>query len=157
VPKLAQYAGRAPLGAWLRVVAARLASRAAADEREQPADDRVLEQLAAAGAGPELAYIKAAYRPALARAFVDALAALSLHERLLLRQQTIDGLGIDAIGRLHRVHRATAARWVARARDKLLAGTRGRLGEALGLPAGELDEVIGLVRSQLEVSLRRLL
>ena len=41
----------------------------------------------------------------------------------LLRHAYVDGHGIDAIGAIYGVHRATAARWVERAREQLVTQT----------------------------------
>jgi len=55
------------------------------------------------------------------------------------------------------IHRATAARRIARAREQLVAATRRELVTRLELEDGELDEIIGLVTSRLDISLGALL
>jgi RNA polymerase sigma-70 factor (ECF subfamily) len=47
----------------------------------------------------------------------------------------------------------TVQRWLASAEQQLLAGVRQVLRERLELRASELDSLLGLVRSQLSVSL----
>ena len=64
---------------------------------------------------------------------------------------------MDEIAGLYGVHRATAARWVDRIRDKLEVETKRRLRERTGLAGAELDSAVRLVQSRLEVSFRRLL
>jgi RNA polymerase sigma-70 factor (ECF subfamily) len=156
VPKLGQYTGRAALKSWLRVIATRLLVREAGKlDREEADEDRILLERAVDGGAPELAYLKASLRPVFVAAFTAAIAGLSLHDRLLLRQHFVDQLGIDQIGALHGVHRATAARWLARIRDRLLADTERRLQGELG--PGELAEVWPLIASQIDLSVRRLL
>ena len=54
-------------------------------------------------------------------------------------------------------HKATAARHLAKARDKLLRGTRARLKRELGVDSGELDSVMRLFDEEMSVSLSRLL
>ena len=61
------------------------------------------------------------------------------------------------MGVVYRVHRATAARWVAAARDALKEGTLALLGERLKVTPTELASLLGAVQSELEVSLRGLL
>jgi RNA polymerase sigma-70 factor (ECF subfamily) len=73
------------------------------------------------------------------------------------RRQRGAGLGIDRIGALLNVHRATAARWIRAASDAVRGETRRLLHERLGLKASELDSLAGLVRSQIHLSLGRLL
>ena len=65
----------------------------------------------------------------------------------------IDELSIDKLGALYRVHRATAARWVASARRALVDATRDQMITRLGVDSVELDSIIRLVRSQLEISI----
>ena len=64
----------------------------------------------------------------------------------------LEGASIDALGALYKVHRATAARWLGRAREQLLSNTRGALSEQLGLADDELSSVMRLIHSRLEVS-----
>ena len=66
-------------------------------------------------------------------------------------------LSIDEIGAALHIHRATAARWIRAASEAVREETRRRLHERLRLTASELDSLVGLVRSQLHLSLARLL
>jgi RNA polymerase sigma-70 factor, ECF subfamily len=106
---------------------------------------------------PELAVLKARCRDELRAAFAEALAALSVRERTLLCAHYLDGMTVDDLGRLHGVHRATAARWLDSARGHVLRGVRRHLRHALGLDRRELASAVGLVRSRLDLSLSRLL
>jgi RNA polymerase sigma-70 factor (ECF subfamily) len=81
----------------------------------------------------------------------------SAEDRNVLRYHFAHGLTIDQIGALYHVHRATAARRVAKARDELLAGTRRRLMARLALNRADLDSVMRLIESSIHVSLRRVL
>jgi RNA polymerase sigma-70 factor (ECF subfamily) len=154
-PRIAEYRGTGDLRAWLRVTAMRAALKLIRKEgREQPSDDAVLEARSSAD-DPELAYMKAAYRVAFREAFQDALDSLLAKERLLLKQQIVDGLGIDELGALYKVHRATAARWAASAREKLLGRTRRSFMMRARITSDECESIMRLVRSQLDVSLHR--
>jgi RNA polymerase sigma-70 factor (ECF subfamily) len=157
-PRIASYSGRGALGAWVRVVATREAARLLRRERrEVAADDAELDGVVATAADPELDYLKRLYRDELKAAFRAAVDALSDRERMLLRQHVLDGLGIDRLAAFYRVHRATAARWVEAARHAVVTGTRKALVHRLRLAGGELDSVIRLVRSQLDLSLHAVL
>jgi RNA polymerase sigma-70 factor (ECF subfamily) len=83
--------------------------------------------------------------------------ALPDRDRLLLRLQYVDGLNLDAIAALYRIHRSTAVRWRARIRRELLESTRQRIHESVRLTDSEFDSVFHLVRSEMHVSLRRAL
>jgi RNA polymerase sigma-70 factor (ECF subfamily) len=157
-PRLGEYAGRGSLAGWIKVVAVRTALNWARDHRDQgtsPDDDALLELPGAEH--PELEHMRAQYRPEFKAAFQAALAALDARERILLRLQFVDDLTVDQIGALYSVHRSTAARWVARARESLFEGTRRRLAERLGLDASRLASILDLVRSHVDLSLVRLL
>ena len=123
-------------------------------QRSVALEDHLLE-LPAFDADPVLEELKAKYRAQLADAFRTALDELSKRDRMLLRYQLIDGLTIDDISGLHRVHRATAARWLSAIRDGLVERTRALLGEALGVDTVEAASIVRMVQSQLDVSVIR--
>jgi RNA polymerase sigma-70 factor (ECF subfamily) len=100
-----------------------------------------------------MAFLKGHYRPAFEKAFSEAFRELTVQERNVLRLHFLDGLNIDRIGTLFQVHRSTAARWLASARERLMEETRKKAQVALGISPVELDSLLGLVRSQLGVSL----
>lgn len=117
-PGLPGYEGRAPLSAWIRVAGMRHALRARRDagaHTEASEEDTLAS--AAASDSPEATLLRSRFNQEFARCFRAALRALEPRERTLLRQHYIDGLTIDELGRLYGAHRATAARWVARAHD----------------------------------------
>lgn len=76
---------------------------------------------------------------------------------MVLKQHLVQRLTIDQIGGLYHLHRATAARRLAKARAALLDGTRAALARRLGLPPEQLAAVLEMVESRLEVSVERLL
>jgi RNA polymerase sigma-70 factor (ECF subfamily) len=156
-PRIAGFAGRGDLRSWLRVLAIHealaIARRA---QRDIAADEDRLVDLACVGASPELEYFKRVYRREFEIAFREAVHSLSDRDRILVRQHFLDGVSVNDIGRLYRVHRATAGRWLDRARDALLAATRDRLMARLDVPPAELESILRLVLSQLEISLRPL-
>lgn len=161
-PFLTTYGGRGPLGSWLKVVALRGAMDVArelakARKREVGGDDVIFERAAATAPDAELAHLKAQYGPAVKRAFEEAFAALESRDRQLLRFQYIDGLNPDQTAALFRISRATAARHRKRAVERLLRATRDRLRAGLALSDRECDSVMKLVRSQLDLSMSRLL
>jgi len=156
-PAIAQYSGRGSLRGWVRVIASRESSRLLAGQaHEKPVADDALFDAVASGVVPA-SPLKDNYRQTFKRAFEEALAALSIHDRLLLRQHFLDGLGIDRLAALHDVHRATAARWIAKLVEKLLADTRMRLETMLEVTGEELDSVLRMIQSCLDASIGRAL
>ncbi len=154
-PRIAEYAGQGPLGGWVRVAALRMALDRAGDARREEAMAEV--PALATPVDPELALLRERYRDSYQTALRDALGALAVKERAVLRLSVVDGLSIDAIGRAYRVHRATAARWVVGAREQLLKHTYALLGERLQLRESELRSLATALRSELHLSLGRLL
>ena len=152
---LAAYSGQGSLRAYLRAIAVKLALKKI--EREDRPADPIDEVLAGGDDSPELAVLKARCRDDLRAAFAVAIEELDDRQKTLLRQHHVDGLSIDVLARLHRVHRATAARQVAAARGALLAGIRRYFTGPAGLGRAELDSLVALVRSRLDLSLSRLL
>jgi RNA polymerase sigma-70 factor (ECF subfamily) len=148
------YAGRGSLRAWFRVMLSReLVRLAKAQQRHVELEDELVD--AGYGDDPVLGELKARYRGELADAFRASLAELGARDRTLLRYQVIDGLSIDEIGAIYRVHRATAARWLVGIRDKLVDDTRARLAASLGVDTAEAASIVRLVQSQLDVSVIR--
>ena len=157
-PGIAKYAGQGRLRAWLRVTTVRESVRARKKAGlEMPAEEQALQAVGTEGGDPELRYMRALYKAQFREAFSDALAALTPRERTLLRYTVIDGLTVDRVGAIYRVHRATAARWVAKARERLVVETRRALMQRLAVGAPEQESILRLIRSDLDLSIRSFL
>jgi len=158
LPRIADYAGRGPLKSWVRAVALRLGLMMVRGvHREVPDEDGRAAAALVGASDPELGIIKDRYRAAFADAVRRAVCRLDQRDRTVLRLHVIDGLNIEKIGVLFDVHRATVATWIAAARKTVLAFTHRELAVSLGVADGELASLMGLMVSQLDVSLRSLL
>src|SRR5215472_13058474 len=156
-PKIAAYRGTGPLGGWLRVAAIRTArdllrSRKRHDAQREPAGLHLRPQ----APDPELRYLKQHYARELGEAFERTIAALSPKQRNVLTLHFLEGMSSSAIGQLYGVTGAAVRLWIKDYREALLAETRRILAERLKLGSAELDSVVGLVQSQLDVSISRL-
>lgn len=156
-PKLAEYSGLGSLQAWTRTVALRLALNHKRDGAREVQDEGLLDAIPFAGRDLELDYVRKQHRQDFAAAFSEALGALEARSRNVLRLSYVDRLTIDQIGTMYGTHRATAARWLAAARDELMEQTRSRLAQRLKLDQSELNSLLGALQSNLEISLNRLL
>jgi RNA polymerase sigma-70 factor (ECF subfamily) len=155
---VADYAGRGDLRGWVRVAATRaVLHRVKKVRRELAVTDESLFDVLSPADDPELGYLADLYRQEFAAAFQTALAAASDRDRSLLRYSLLEGLTIDEIGGLHGVHRSTAARWLEAARDGILERTRDDLKRRLQAGSTEVDSLIRLVHSRIDVSLERVL
>jgi RNA polymerase sigma-70 factor (ECF subfamily) len=124
------YSGRGDLGRWLRKVAVRDAFK----ERERQRRHVDLESHSDALTNdddPERDLALNREGSAFASVLLRALAALSLRDRKLLFRHYYEGLSLDDIARRHRVHRATAARWLADVRDNVLQTMRRELSSSM--------------------------
>lgn len=154
-PRIAGYSGRGPLAAWVRMAATRLGLDLRRRERPGVRDDELT--LEARGDDPELEYLKTRYAGELNEALHTTLAALSSRTANVLRLHYQEGMTVDAIGTMYRVSGRTVQRWLAEARQTILAETRRLLSERLGLTDSRLDSLIGLVRSRLDISISQYL
>jgi len=154
-PEIRDYSGRGSLAGWLHVMAVRALQK---HRRRSIAQDQRVEEITEdAIADPQLEFVKRRDRPRFQAAFRDALAALPVRERTLLRLHYAEGLSAERLGAFHRVHRATATRWLAQARQLLLDELRRRLIESLQVDRRDISSLVRLLRSQLDMSLRQAL
>jgi RNA polymerase sigma-70 factor (ECF subfamily) len=152
-PKILDYAGRGALGAWFRVTAMRTVLNLVRGRKEIPVDADTLLCTPGGSMDPELEHLKRRYRAEFEIAFADAVAGLGAREKSLLSYAFSDGLGSAEIAAIYGVHRTTANRWLADLRQSLLAGVRAAMLKRLRVDKGELESILRLIRSQLEVTL----
>lgn len=157
--KIAEYSGRGDLRRWVRAIAVRtFLNETRRGKRMVPmADDQLLHGMSASEDDPELAYMKERYRSEFRDAFVQAVKTLGPRQQTLLRYQHVDGLNIDEIGAIYRVHRVTAYRWLEKAREALVKQVHKQLEARLQVEKREFDSILRLIRSQLHLSLIRYL
>ncbi|MBX7116618.1 MAG: sigma-70 family RNA polymerase sigma factor [Myxococcaceae bacterium] len=151
-PKLAEYQGRAPLHAWVRTVATRVAIDAI--DAARPTD--ALEDLALA-CDPELDGQAQRYRPYFEEAFNAAVQTLSKRERVALRMSVVDGLPNEKIAAVFHLHPSSISRLLAQARATLREATFLTLQTRLGLGRQSARSVVGALEGQWHLSLGRLL
>lgn len=153
-----EFAGRGDLRGYIRVMATReLVRTVQRGRREEPREEEALFALIAPGGDPELSILRDRFHGSVDVAVRAALGKLSERSRALLRYQVVDGWNVDRVGALYGVHRATAARWVAAARDELGGLIRAELAALLAIHVDEVDSIVRLVQSRLDVSLERLI
>src|SRR6185295_9105601 len=93
------------------------------------------------------------YRLRFKAAIEAALAGLSERDRGVLRFTVEQGLTAHQVGRLYGVHRVTVARWIRSIRDTLVTAIVAHL----GVERSEVDSMLRLFRSQMSLSVQRLL
>ena len=156
-PGIAGFRGRGALGGWLSVSAVRAACKLIKRGQDARSDgDAALERLSGAARDVEGQYARQWSREAFGQAFATAMAQLTAREKSLLRLHYLDSVTIDQLGGLYRTHRATAARWLAAARQRLLDCTRAALIAEHQIPLADCDSIIQAAQSQLDLTLHRL-
>ena len=155
--KISEYGGRGDLRRWVRSVAVRTCLNDLRKGKREILvdDDHLIAQHAISQDDPEVEYMKRTYSNEFKAAFSEALTQLGPREQTLLRYHHVDGLNIDEIGAIYRVHRVTAFRWIEKAKEQLIKVTLDTLRTRLKLPADELDSVLRLIRSQIHLSIVR--
>jgi RNA polymerase sigma-70 factor (ECF subfamily) len=156
--KISEYGGRGDLRRWVRSVAVRTClNELRKGKREVLVDDDQLiaQHTVSTADDPEVEYMKRTYANEFKASFAEALGQLGAREQTLLRYHHVDGLNIDEIGAIYRVHRVTAFRWIEKAKEQLVKATLEHLRARLKLPSDELDSVLRMIRSQIHLSLVR--
>ena len=157
LPRIGSYRGRGPLAVWLRLTAVRLAVNLRNSSARQDRQSHDLDRLQSPNVDPEMAFFKAHYGDELRRAVEGALAALPAKDGNILRLHFFEGLSAATIGVMYDVSERTVQRWITGIRKRILAETRRLLNQRFPLTHAQFDSVIGLVNSQLQISIRRLL
>ena len=155
--KIAEYGGRGDLRRWVRSVAVRTCLNDLRKGKREVLvdDDQLIAQHAVSADDPEIEYMKRTYSNEFKAAFSAALQLLGAREQTLLRYHHVDGLNIDEIGAIYRIHRVTAFRWLEKAKELLVKQTLETLRARLKLPASELESVLRMIRSQIHLSIVR--
>jgi RNA polymerase sigma-70 factor (ECF subfamily) len=159
-PRIASYQGRGELRSWVRMAAARYLIdlvRSDSARPDRPSGDDRLAELATRADDPELAFLKQTYRGEFRTAFTEALATLEPRQRNMLRHRYLDGLEVAELATLYGVHRVSMSRALAKVRDELLSAIRRAFMRRLDVGRDELDSIMAMIGSQLELSLGGLL
>ncbi len=159
-PHLLRYGGRGSLQGWVRVVTSRMAVdllRRKGTKREVAVAPEVLVEIGRDDPDPQVQLLRSKYRDEVKAAMEDAFERLAPRDRRLLRGQLVEHLTVDDLGAMFGVHRTTASRWLHKARGRLVEGAHAALRERVGGGDETVRSLVQLVRSQLDLSVARLL
>lgn len=158
VGKLVDFSGTGDLRGWVKVIAIRDALRSARKvQREVSLSDELEAALPSTELDPDLAYQRRLYGAEFKASFEAAVDELEPRERSLLRQSIVYHSTVDQVAVVYQVHRATAARWVAKAREHLGTKTRNHLRKRLSISEAQFDSIVRMIESQMDLSIERLL
>ncbi|CAN5920955.1 hypothetical protein BH11MYX4_BH11MYX4_68870 [soil metagenome] len=150
---IARYGARCALASWVRVAALRVALSLVEGGREGEAFDADADADAvASSAYPELALVPSTERDEFTLAFRGAMAGLPRREQTILRFTHVERLAPARVGAIYGVAREDALRWIERAHEEVLAGTRTRLLARIDVSAMECESMMKLMRSDLHAT-----
>jgi RNA polymerase sigma-70 factor (ECF subfamily) len=154
-PRIAGYRATGPLGGWVRVAAIRVALdliEASGEGGKRLGGDEVLVA-GLAETAPETALLRERCRPVLQKALEEAIAELDERDKAVLRFHYVEGLNVEAIGLIYRVHRATVARWLADLRHRLLRAVQATVAAELLVTPSEFRSLVRSLHEELPLSL----
>jgi RNA polymerase sigma-70 factor (ECF subfamily) len=154
-PKISEYSGYGPLSAWLRIAAVRAAIKIKKAQTDASSAS-VLDKVPALERDAELQLLSTQQKQAFREALRQAIASLDVREQNVLRQHHLDGLTLDQLGALYRVHRTTVAYWIERASERLHKRTRQVLMHSGGMTDSQCESLFRHAQSQFAVTLRSL-
>jgi len=155
--KLSRYSGRGALESWVRAVAIRTAYDLRRTEEYKRREEECALDMIAASDDLEFDLLWQRYNGEFRAALEEGLAGLPGRDRTLLRLYLIERLPAMQIGKLYRVHETTVLRWVTQAREAVAERVRAVLLRTLRLSTSEFNELLAMLRSRLDISVRRLL
>ena len=147
---LESFRGRGPLSIFVRTTAVRLAIDA---QRKTRRDVALGDFLSTPCIDPELEYMRRLYADHLSAAVRDAWSRLPAAERFILSLRVYEGMSVDDLASVYKVHRATAARRAAAARATLMTQTRACLRERLSVGDSTLDSILRIVETSVQLAL----
>jgi RNA polymerase sigma-70 factor (ECF subfamily) len=155
-PRIAEYAGRGSLRRWVYAIAARVAiDWLRRSGQDVPADDAILDR-ALPAEDPEVSLLKQRYSAEFRGAVRDAVQELSVEARSDLRFYYVDGLRLDELAELRGVTAPTVSRRLAKSREQVLARTRTILRDRLRVDDGDVDSILRIIGSRLELGVSAL-
>ncbi len=149
--RLAAYSGAGRLGGFVRTVALRLWLDSRRGLREVDVAPSELDVLAKS-VDPALENLKENYLNQFQAALAEAWRDLKTEHRDCLRYRMVDSLSIDQLAKVYGIHRSTAARRLVVAKDTLAAATRANLGQTLEITEGEIDSILRLIQTRLDLA-----
>lgn len=154
LPRLADYSGRGLLGAWIRVVAVRLAIEGY--RREVPRQEGDVMAIPC-GADADLDHLHGLHAESFKACLETAFAALSKEERLVLRLTYAERLTGDRIAKVLGIDRSNVIRRVVRARAALYAATREAMRRESPMTDTEFQSLAKGLAEHVDVTLSRVL
>lgn len=150
-PALQRYGGHGSLDGWLRVTVSRSAHRLL--RKTERLELRPPESFMEVWHEPERDALTRECKGAFREAMTRVIASVAEGDRAALQDHYVRGLSIDALAQVWGVHRATAARRLARLRWRLREQVLEDLETTMGVTPSSALRMVRVAQSQLESSL----
>ena len=156
-PRIADYHGRGPLSAWVRTCARRMALRLAkVDNAEALMTREALADEISDACDQELALLKSHYGELFRQELLAALNELPAKDRMLLQLHLVAGLSTTRIAKMYHLNQSSVSRQLQRAATNTFTIIKQRVNLRLGVATAELESLLDLARSHIELSLSNL-
>jgi len=152
-PKIASYAGRGPLSAWIRVSAARIAVDLHRNEQEAAVDPAWAVRGVALD--PEMLYVKERYGEEFGKALEAAFLRLTTRIRTILQLYFLEGVGAGQIAQSYGTSTRTVQRWIVTAQNGIVDEVKAAMTKRYQLSNSQLDSLFGAVETEMVAALRR--
>ncbi len=157
-PRIGQYTGRGPLSRFVATAARNAALTLLRRRAQEPMldVDAVASQLVFPPDSTRR-LVDSRLDSALRAAVSASLSSLDRRQRTIVRLHLSESVPLTQIARMLKVHQSTVSRALDAAIAHLYAGIRRELREVHGLDDAEMESIVRDVRSQVELSLSRIL
>jgi RNA polymerase sigma-70 factor (ECF subfamily) len=152
--KIQHYRGQGPLAGFVRTVARRIGMRVTAAAARFQGEEALAQEFSRASE-LEATVIKLQCRDAINRALCIALSQLPRRERLILRMNLVEKVSTTRIAAMYKVSQPTVSRWIQRSARAIQETVKVLVCDELDIDARELDSLLQLVRSQIEITISR--
>lgn len=159
-PKIGNYAGTGALRSWVYATGLRTGLNELRRIGRAPVpagDEQLLIAMPDQNDDQQLQYMKELYRTAFREAFRASIGELEDRLANVLRHYYLDEMTLEEIGALYRVHKTTVMRWVNKAHAELEVKTKSRMISHLQLGASEVESVLRLIQSGIQLGLASVL
>ena len=160
MPKISNYAGSGALRSWVYATGLRTGLNELRRIGRAPVpagDEQLLVAMPDRNDDQELQYMKELYRTAFKDAFKASMGALEDRLSNVLRHYYLDEMTLEEIGSLYKVHKTTVMRWVNKAHAQLELETKQRMVAHLKLAPSEVESVMRLIQSGIQIGLASVL
>ena len=152
--RIGDYKGRGPLSGWVRTCAKRAALRLSkVDNPERLLTSDALAEEISDTCDQELVLLKSHYGELFRQELVTALSDLEAKDRMLLQLHLVAGLSTTRIAKMYHLNQSSISRQLQRAANAVFALIKQRVHERLGVATAELESMLELARSHIELTL----